>query len=135
MEARGNTSLRWIIDNACSTLRIGSLYVLFVEFSLTDVLRFSAPPKIDEIPQVELLVFPDIINRCITCYDPNFAHQVQFTQRRKVRRQLPICYLNTSKTKEQREEGPPGITSIRTITRLINITFVFVLTVAIVSGK
>lgn len=52
------TSLKWITDKDCSILWTGSIYDLFVKLSLAAI-RLSPPPKIDEIPQVEPLGFPD----------------------------------------------------------------------------
>lgn len=52
-----STSLKWIIEIECSVFWTCSLIGLYVELSLT-VVRLSLAPKIDWIPQLELLVFP-----------------------------------------------------------------------------
>lgn len=57
-----NTSLKWIIEKLCSKASIlctGSPCDLNVELSLVDIRELSLPPKIDEIPQLATLAFPE----------------------------------------------------------------------------
>jgi hypothetical protein len=50
--------VKWIIENDCSTestLSNGSAYCLLATFAFADL---SPPPKMEEIPQLDPLVFP-----------------------------------------------------------------------------
>lgn len=53
-----HTSLKCIIEKDCSICWLGSFWGLLAVISLVDERLLSPPPKIDEIPQLELIEFP-----------------------------------------------------------------------------